>query len=58
MDKNTKKLSIYKSFSNSEKYSIKWSNYFQVYEKILSNYRNKKIKFVEIGVANLSLIHI
>ena len=52
MDKNTKKLSIYKSFSNSEKYSIKWSNYFQVYEKILSNYRNKKIKFVEIGVAN------
>ena len=52
MDKNTKKLSIYKSFANSEKYSIKWSNYFQVYEKILSNYRNKKIKFVEIGVAN------
>ncbi len=52
MDKNTKKLSIYKSFANSEKYSIKWSNYFQVYEKILSNYRNKRIKFVEIGVAN------
>ena len=52
MDKNTKKLSIYKSFASSEKYSIKWSNYFQVYEKILSNYRNKKIKFVEIGVAN------
>ena len=52
MDKNTKKLSIYKSFANSKKYSIKWSNYFQVYEKILSNYRNKKIKFVEIGVAN------
>ena len=52
MDKNTKKLSIYKSFANSKKYSIKWSNYFQVYEKILSNYRNKRIKFVEIGVAN------
>ena len=52
MDKNTKKLSIYKSFASSEKYSIKWSNYFQVYEKILSNYRNKRIKFVEIGVAN------
>ena len=52
MDKDTKKLSIYKLFSNSEKYSIKWSSYFQVYEKILSNYRNKKIKFVEIGVAN------
>ena len=52
MNKDTKKLSIYKSFSNSEKYSIKWSSYFQAYEKILSNYRNKKIKFVEIGVAN------
>ena len=52
MNKDTKKLSIYKSFANSKKYSIKWSNYFQVYEKILSNYRNKKIKFVEIGVAN------
>ena len=52
MNKDTKKLSIYKSFKNSKKYSIKWSSYFQVYEKILSKYRNKKIKFVEIGVAN------
>ena len=52
MNKNTKKLTIYKIFKNSKKYSIKWSSYFQVYEKIFSNYRNKKIKFVEIGVAN------
>ena len=52
MNKDTKKLSIYKLFKNSKKYSIKWSSYFQVYEKIFSSYRNKKIKFVEIGVAN------
>ena len=52
MNKDTKKLTIYKLFKNSKKYSIKWSSYFQVYEKIFSNYRNKKIKFVEIGVAN------
>ncbi len=52
MNKDTKKLLIYRLFKNSKKYSIKWSSYFQVYEKIFSNYRNKKIKFVEIGVAN------
>lgn len=52
MNKNTKNLSLYKLFRKSKKYSIKWSNYFQVYEKKFSRYRNKKIKFVEIGVAN------
>jgi hypothetical protein len=52
MNKNTKKLAIYKLFENSKKYSVKWSSYFQVYENIFSKYRNKKIKFVEIGVAN------
>ena len=52
MNKNTKSLSIFKFFKNSKKFSIKWSSYFQVYEKIFSEYRNKKIKFVEIGVAN------
>ena len=52
MNKNTNNLSLYKLFRKSKKYSIKWSNYFQVYEKKFSKYRNKKIKFVEIGVAN------
>ena len=52
MNKNIQKLSIYRLFKKSKKYSIKWSSYFQVYEKIFSKYRNKKIKFVEIGVAN------
>ena len=52
MNKNIQKLLIYRLFKKSKKYSIKWSSYFQVYEKIFSKYRNKKIKFVEIGVAN------
>ena len=52
MNDNFQKLSIYRLFNKSKKYSIKWSSYFQVYEKIFSHYRNKKIKFVEIGVAN------
>ena len=52
MNQSTKKLEIFKLFNKSKKFSIKWSSYFQVYEKIFSKYRNKKIKFVEIGVAN------
>ena len=57
MNKNTNNLLIYNFFKNSKKYSIKWSSYFQVYEKIFSEYRNKKIKFVEVGVANGGSLH-
>ncbi len=52
MNKNTKKLRIYKLFKDSKKYSRKWSSYFQIYDQVFSKYKNKKIKFVEIGVAN------
>ena len=52
MSQNTKKLEIFKLFKKSKKFSIKWSSYSQVYDKIFSKYKNKKIKFVEIGVAN------
>ena len=52
MNQSTKKLQYFKLFKKSKKFSIKWSSYFQVYEKIFSKYKNKKIKFVEIGVAN------
>ena len=52
MNQSTRKLQIFKLFQKSKKFSIKWSSYFQVYEKIFSKYKNKKIKFVEIGVAN------
>jgi len=52
MSKKLNKHLTYKLFSNSKKFSLKWSSYFQVYENIFSEYRNKKITFVEIGVAN------
>ncbi len=37
-------------FNESEFYSLKYSNYFQIYEKLFSRFRGKKITFVEIGV--------
>tara|TARA_Y100000591_G_C21830471_1_gene699255 strand:+ start:613 stop:1461 length:849 start_codon:yes stop_codon:yes gene_type:complete len=43
---------IIKSFKTSPKYSIKWSNYFGIYEKIFQKFVNKKIIFVEIGIGN------
>ena len=43
---------LLKSFKTSSKYSIKWSNYFEIYENILKKYINKKITLVEIGVGN------
>ena len=43
---------IFKSFKSSPKSSIKWSNYFEIYENILNKYINKKITLVEIGVGN------
>ena len=43
---------IFKSFKKSKKYSIKWSNYFEIYEKILKKYINKNITIVEVGVGD------
>ena len=37
-------------FHESKYYSLKYKNYFPVYEKLFSKYREKKITFVEIGV--------
>jgi len=37
-------------FSQSKYYSLKYKNYFPVYEKLFSKFRGKKITFVEIGV--------
>ena len=45
-------LEIYKSYLASPYLSLKHSAYFQVYEELLSKYRNKKITFVEVGVLN------
>ena len=43
---------IFKSFKSSPRYSIKWSNYFEIYENTLKKYINKKVTLVEIGVGN------
>ena len=40
------------SFKSSPKYSIKWSNYFDIYENLFKNHINKKITFVEIGIGS------
>lgn len=45
-------LEIYKSYLQSPYLSLKHSAYFQVYEELLSKYRNKPIIFVEVGVLN------
>ncbi len=43
---------IYKSFKNSPKYSIKWNNYFDIYENLFQKFLKKKIKIVEVGVGD------
>jgi len=43
-------LKIFKSFTKSKFTSMKYPHYFHVYEMLFAKYKNKKIKFVEIGV--------
>tara|TARA_Y100000591_G_C21830785_1_gene699446 strand:- start:1499 stop:2347 length:849 start_codon:yes stop_codon:yes gene_type:complete len=43
---------IIKCFKSSPKYSIKWDNYFEIYENIFKQYINKRITFVEVGIGN------
>lgn len=45
-------------FLKSKYFSIKHEKYFDVYEKIFSCYKNKKITFVEIGVENGGSLYI
>ena len=47
---NYKKTNSYKSFIKSKYLSLKYKNYFNVYDKLFNKYRNKKITFVEVGV--------
>jgi len=37
-------------FKQSKYYSLKYKNYFPIYEKLFEKFRGKKITFVEIGV--------
>lgn len=39
-------------FLESKLYSIKWSNYFNIYETLFSPYIGKQITFVEVGMLN------
>lgn len=41
-----------KQFLESKDLSIKWKKYFNVYEELFFKFKNKKIVFVEIGIAN------
>ena len=41
-----------KSFQSSPKYSIKWSNYFEIYENLFKRFEKKKITLVEVGIGN------
>ena len=43
---------LLKKFNLSPKYSIKWSNYFDIYKNLLSKYKKKKITLVEIGIGD------
>ena len=45
-----KKTNSYKSFTKSKYLSLKYKNYFLIYDKLFNQYRNKKIIFVDIGV--------
>lgn len=42
--------STLKAFSSSPYFSIKHTNYFNIYDKLLSEYIGKDITFVEIGI--------
>ena len=43
---------IFKLFKSSPHSSLKWNNYFEIYETSLKKFINKKVTLVEIGVGN------
>jgi 23S rRNA U2552 (ribose-2'-O)-methylase RlmE/FtsJ len=47
-----KSLSLFKSYFKSKFRSLKHENYFHAYEDLFKKFKNKKIVFIEIGVAN------
>ena len=49
--------SLIEIFNDTKYYSLKYKNYFPIYEKILSNYREKNITFVEIGDLSGGSLH-
>ena len=51
------KNNLYKHFKLSPKNTIKWDNYFEIYDSIFKKYENKKITIVEVGVGNGGSLH-
>ena len=49
---------ILNGFESSNFLSFKYKNYFDVYVDIFSKYVNKKITFIEIGVAWWVIIYV
>jgi len=49
---NLPSLDIFRCYQDSKYLSVKHSSYFQVYDELLSKYKNRPITFVEIGVLN------
>lgn len=49
---------IKKYFYESDHFSIKHEKYFDVYEKLLSKFKDKEITFVEIGIHNGGSLYI
>ena len=47
---NYKKTNSYKSFIKSKYLSLKYKNYFNIYDNLFNEYKNKNITFLEIGV--------
>ena len=47
---NYKNTLTFKAFKKSKYLSLKYINYFPIYDALLKKFRNKKIVFVEIGV--------
>ena len=54
---NFKKNRLLENFKNSPRYSVKWSNYFDIYEEIFRKYEDKEIILVEIGVGDGGSLH-
>ena len=45
-------MNLKKFFQTSPRYSIKWNNYFNIYENLFKKFINKKIKIVEVGIGD------
>lgn len=50
--------SIKDLFFSTKNFSKKWEKYFDVYDEVLSGYKNKKITIVEVGVHNCGSLEV